>query len=188
MKKNILIGVTGYLASGKDTVADYLVNKGYKHYSLSDELRCILKERKTLINRDNLRNVANNLRRKLGVDFLARRLLKKIKKPAIISSIRTVSEVSVFKKTGNFKLFFVDAPIELRYKRLKKRARENDEKLTFAKFLQQEKSEKSAKLNEQQLDQVAKMADYTIINDGSVDDLFKKIEAIMEKINAKKEN
>lgn len=186
--KNILIGVTGYLASGKDTVAEYLVKKGYKHYSLSDELRGILKAKKILINRDNLRNVANNLRKKIGSDFLAQKLLKKVKKPAVISSIRSVSEVDALRKKGNFKLIFVAAPIKLRFERLKKRARENDEKLTFKKFLQQEKNEKSAKSNEQQLDQVVKMADYKIINNGSIDDLFIKIELIIEKINVKNKN
>jgi dephospho-CoA kinase len=185
----MIIGVTGFLGSGKDTVADFLIKKGYHHYSLSDELRAILKEKKIKINRDNLREFANKLRREEGPEYLALKVIKKIRRPAVITSIRGVAEVEVFRKLKDFKLIFVDAPQKLRFERLKKRARENDEVLTFARFKLQEKVEKSQSKNKQQLSLVAKMADFKIINNADLPTLNKKINVIIGEIkNAKKES
>jgi len=175
----MIIGVTGYLASGKDTVADYLIKKGFNHYSLSDKLREILKKRQIEINRDNLREVANQLRQRYGSDFLAKKIIKKIKMPAVVTSIRTTQEVKTLKKNGGFYLIFVDAPLKLRFERLKKRGRENDETLTMAKFKTQEKSEKSNDKFKQQLTMVAKIADFKIINNKDLKSLYKNVDKII---------
>ena len=43
----IKIGVTGTLGSGKDTLAAYLVSKGFEHISLSDLIREELKKKQS---------------------------------------------------------------------------------------------------------------------------------------------
>lgn len=73
----MLIGLTGYLSSGKDTVAEYLVNKSFNHYSLSDEIRAVLKKRNILSTRDSQFKLGNELRKKYGSDYLAFVALKK---------------------------------------------------------------------------------------------------------------
>ena len=41
----MIIGLTGSYCSGKDTVANYIVqNYGFIHFSLSDEIRVLMKE------------------------------------------------------------------------------------------------------------------------------------------------
>jgi dephospho-CoA kinase len=51
----VIIGLTGSYCSGKDTVADYIVGKsGFLHFSLSDEIRLIMKEQNIEPTRENL--------------------------------------------------------------------------------------------------------------------------------------
>ncbi len=51
----MIIGLTGSYCSGKDTVADYIVGKsGFLHFSLSDEIRLIMKEQNIEPTRENL--------------------------------------------------------------------------------------------------------------------------------------
>jgi len=179
----MIIGVTGYLASGKDTVADFLIKKGYNHYSLSDELRSILKDRNIESTRENQQRVANELRKDFGPEYLAKKVMEKAKEPAVVTSIRNLGEVEYLKNNG-MKLIFVDAPIKIRYDRIIKRKREGEEVLTFEQFKAQEDFEKSKEVNSQQLQLVANQADYIIVNEGTIEGLHAKIDKIMKEINA----
>jgi dephospho-CoA kinase len=179
----MIVGITGYLASGKDTVADILIKKGFNHYSLSDELRAILKERGVESTRENQQKIGNELREKYGSEYLAKRVIEKVTEPSVITSIRSVGETSFLKNKG-MKLIFVDAPIELRYERIQNRKREGEGILSFEQFKAQEDFEKGSNSNSQQLHLVAEMADYTIINSGTLDELDSKIDKILEEIHA----
>lgn len=179
----MIIGVTGYLASGKDTVAEYLIKKGYNHYSCSDELRAILKQRNLESNRENQVKLGNELREQYGPGYLAQIILDKAQSPAVITSIRTPGEVETLKKNKDFFLIFVDAPIEMRYQRVIARKREGDEKLSFEQFQAQEQREKqNADKNKQQLTAVAQMADFIIKNDNSLQELYTNIDKIIKKV------
>lgn len=175
----MIVGVTGYLASGKDTIAEMLISKGFNHYSLSDELRSILKDRGIEITRENLQQIGNELREKYGSEYLAERVIEKAKKPAVITSIRSVGEASFLKSRG-MKLIFVDAPIKLRYERIIRRKREGEEVLTFDQFKAQEDVEKGASSSSQQLHLVAKLADFMIINNGTLEQLKDRLEGVWE--------
>lgn len=48
----MIIGITGTFAAGKDTVADYLKEKGFEHFSLGEELTDIANERGLAVSRD----------------------------------------------------------------------------------------------------------------------------------------
>ena len=41
----MIVGLTGTYAAGKGTVAEYLIGRGFQYYSLSDELRLLLREK-----------------------------------------------------------------------------------------------------------------------------------------------
>lgn len=182
------IGVTGYLASGKDTVAQYLQSKNFHHYSLSDELRAILKERGVPSNRDNQVKVGNELREKYGADYLARRVSKKIVTPAVISSIRTPGEVTALKENKDFHLLFIDAPLDVRYQRIISRGREGQATQTFEEFKSQEEREMTGASHQQQLKAVADMADYIITNDSTEQEFYNKIDQIMSQLEEKDGN
>ncbi len=59
----MIIGITGTSGAGKGTVVDYLLKKGFKHYSVRDFLTEEILKRGLEPNRDNMIFVANELRK-----------------------------------------------------------------------------------------------------------------------------
>ena len=177
----MIIGITGLYCAGKDTVAENLVKRGFTHFSLSDLIREELGRRGVEITRDNLINVANELREKYGHDVLAVRAVEKMKQKEgdyVISSIRHPAEVNALKKAGHFFLLEARAPIELRLQRIRKRNRENDPK-TIEELKASEKRESQDSGPGQQLTNVMKMADVVIMNDSSKEVQSKKVEKLL---------
>lgn len=179
----MIIGITGTLAAGKDTIASYLQKKGFVHHSLSDILREELKKQGIKENIDNLLALGNKLRQEFGPGILGKKTLEKIKKNkeknATASSIRHPKEIEELKKAKNFILIAVDAPIKIRYKRIQKRKRIGDQ-VSFEKFKSQEKSQLKGNKTQVQLLKCIKMADYKIINNGTFEDLYKNIDKILK--------
>jgi len=177
-KKTRLIGLTGTNGAGKGMVAAYLVKKGYSYFSLSDLIRDELRKKGEEINRNNLIKMGNKLREKLGVDILARLVMENIKRKAVIDSIRNPKEVEYFRKQKNFLLLAIDAPVKIRYKRAKKRGREESAS-NLQEFIKKESEEMTNQEKGQQLHSCMNMADITIINDGTLEDLYQKLEALI---------
>ncbi len=179
----MLIGVTGTMASGKDTTSAYLQEKGFFHFSLSDAIRAECDKRGLPKDRDTLRNLGNELREKQGADILAKMAIETLAaqgaKNAVITSIRNPEEIKLLKKQGNFIFLAVNAPVELRYERAKSRHRESDF-IDFETFKNQEEAEMAGGPGKQNLAEVIKMADHILINDGTVEDLRKKINNIIK--------
>jgi len=182
----MIIGLTSFLGAGKTIVGDYLVQKkGFAFYSLSDALREELTKRGQEITRERLQDVGNELRRKFGNDILAKRILEQIshakkKNNYVIDSIRNPAEIEALKKNKDFTLWFIDAPVDVRFERVKQRQREKDP-ITFKDFKAAEERElKSKDSANQQLLRCREMADAVIMNDSSVEELYKKIEKLLE--------
>ncbi|MBI4054370.1 MAG: AAA family ATPase [Candidatus Doudnabacteria bacterium] len=179
----MIIGLSGSFAAGKDTVARYLVKRGFVYHSLSDLLRQELKARGKPVTRENLVEVGNEIREKFGADELARRVLEKItqtgEKNSLCVSIRNPEEVEVLKKNSPFTLWFVDAPAQIRYKRAAKRSRTDDNFSSFSDFLKREAMENSANPYHQQLKRIAEMADAEIVNDKGIDALLKTVDELL---------
>ena len=180
----MIIGITGTNTSGKDTVADYLRDKfGFKNYSLSDEIRYELTSRGMDHSRENMIVAGNEIRQKFEANELAVRVVKRIRsdetEKVIVTSVRNPAEVSELKKNfPNFKLLFVDAPIELRYERSRARGRIGDGE-SLGDFRAKEAVELDGGEKGQRLIACSKLADLSIMNDGSLDDLKKKIESVL---------
>ena len=178
----MIIGVTGSYASGKDSVAEYLIKKGFQHFSLSDEIRKELKKRKIKETRQNLIKLGNELRKKHGNEILAKRIIelisknnKNLNKNYLVSSIRNIGEVNELKKTCSFILVWVDALPKIRYNRLINRQRTGDLQ-TFEEFIKSENLEKSEDPNKQQLHKVKEMADIIIDNSGTLEELYDELD------------
>lgn len=182
----MIIGVTGKYASGKDAVAEYLQGKGFLHFSLSDEIREEARRRKVKITRENLITLGNSLREKFGPGILAERVANKMaaEQKVVVTSIRNPSEVEVLKKNSEFILVAVTAEAQRRFQWLQQRAREEDPK-TFQEFVEKEKLEQSSDPTKQQLHTVEKMAKITVKNDGSLEDLHKKVDLLLENLKKK---
>lgn len=177
----MIIGITGTISSGKETIAFYLRKKGFPHFSLADEIREEAKERNLKPTRDNLAYLGTELRKKFGPAYLAKRVLKKIKKDAVVSSIRNLGEIEEFKKRKGFILIAVDAKPEIRFLRAKKRKRVGEAK-TLKEFIQKEDREKGQNRFGQQLSLCMEKADYKIENNGTLKELYEKIEKILPSI------
>jgi len=173
--------------SGKDSVAEELVKKGFTHFSLSDLIREELGRRGVEVTRDNLIKVGNELREKYGHSVLGERAIEKMKDKTgdfVISSIRHPSEVKALKKDGHFFLVEVRAPITVRFKRIKERNRENDPK-TLEELKEKETLESQDSGAGQQLTNVIKMADLIILNDKTTKELAKKVDRMHDDIKKK---
>jgi dephospho-CoA kinase len=185
----MIIGITGWFAAGKDTVCDYLEKKGFEKISLSDIIREHCTEEGIEHSRDNLRNMGNSLREKYGPDYLAKEALKRMqanckKKNFVIPSVRQPAEVEILRKDPNFHLWEIYAPQKIRYERLIKRARGEDEvSITFKEFVKKEEAEMGDGPNCQQVDKVIEECDFQIDNSDDFADLFKRIDKVLEGMN-----
>jgi dephospho-CoA kinase len=173
-----LIGLTGTNGSGKGEAAAYFKKKGYAYFSLSDVIRDALRNDGKEDTRDNLIEKGNKLRKKYGPDILARLAMEKVEDKTVIDSIRNPSEVKYLRKEKEFILLAIDAPVELRYERVKRRGRQESAS-TLEEFIKKEKEEMTDSEKGQQLHRCMKMADIIIMNDGTLEDLHLKLEEIV---------
>jgi len=179
----IVIGLSGTPSSGKDTVANYLVRKGFAHYSLSAILREIMEEKGVRIKQPELTDFGNALEKNYGVGHLAKIAIKKIDpgSKVVISSIRQPGEIEVLRGLTRFFMIFVDAPIEERFARLKGRRRSDDHK-TIDAFKEMERVQMNGLSGGINLRKCQEMSDYQIFNDGDLDDLNQKTGMILKEI------
>ena len=160
-----LIGIAGTFASGKDTVAEFLVRDfGYTHVSTGDIGRKIAMEKYGSIERPILRKNAAELRYERGAGVLVEEALK-APRPLVITGIRSLGEAKTLKAAGGT-LLFIDAPIEVRYERIKSRARDNETQLTLDEFRANEEKEMYAGPNDEDFNirGIGEMADIHIEN------------------------
>ncbi len=184
----MIIGLTGKNGSGKGEVARFLKERGFEYLSLSDVVREEVGRKKKPITRDNLVATGNELRKKFGQDVLAKRTIDRIEidKNYVIDSIRHPAEAKAFKSRNGFALLNVTAPPKVRFERLKARGRENDPK-TFPQFLKLEQKERKSSVgSDQQLDQTIKLADYSVQNSGTLQELQNEITRLVMTVAQKK--
>ena len=176
----MIIGLTGKNGSGKGEAANFLKERGFHYYSLSDALREEAKKRGQEISRDLLVALGNELREKEGPGSLAERIFAKLdpEKNYVIDSIRHPLEVQVFRRRSDFTLIRIHAPERLRFERLKQRGRENDPRV-WEDFQALEAMEaKSSSKTDQQLDQTIALADLQVDNNGPLKEMHGKVKSI----------
>ena len=182
MKDDLVIGVVGTLAAGKDAVSQYLVSRGFHFFSGGDYTRQYIREYGLGgLDRDNLQRVANELRRKHGADYMSRVGLETAGRPLVISGARTPAEVEIIKRHGGY-VIAVDAPVERRYAWAKARGR-IDDAVTTEEFKRLEAAEATGReAHTIQLESVIAMADFSISNDGTQEELQAKVDEVLRRI------
>lgn len=135
-----LIGVAGTFASGKDLIAHYLSDHfGYTHPSTSELVRNAAMKERGSVERDVLYEVADAHRRKYGADIFVQMCIES-PRPTVITGLRSLGEAKAIKAAGGL-LVFVDAPVSVRFERMRSRDRDQETQLTLEQFEAREHSE-----------------------------------------------
>ena len=185
----MLIGITGTDGAGKGTVVDYLVKrKGFVHYHGRKLFIEKSEEQGLENNRANMRIVAKKMREEHGNDASVVLFLEQAKKQGdkniVIDSVRAYAEAETLKANEGV-LLAVDAEQKLRYERIQTRKSSSDQ-VSFSEFVSHEKLEMDdPNPHGMQKAKVMKMADYTIENNGTLEELHQKIEEFLEKYGDK---
>jgi len=178
----MIIGMAGSFGAGKGAVVEYLVSqKGFKHYSASGFITEEIARRGMPVDRDTMTIVANDLREQNGPSYLMDSLYERAKTTGgdvVLESLRAVAEAKRIKALGGTVLG-VDADPRLRYERAFARGSEKDN-VTFEKWLEQEKKESNPDdPNKQDVFGALRESDVVIENNGTLDELHRKIDQVL---------
>jgi len=188
----MIIGITGTFGAGKGTVVEFLLKKGFKHYSVREFLTQELLRRGMDVSQGNMFLVANDLRAKFGSSHIVEELYSQAARDggdAIIESVRCPGEVDALKGKDGFVLFAVDADVETRYSRIvdRKGSASDERNFSFEKFVEREQDQEGNKdPTKQNLGKCIEMANYKFMNDWTIEELHNKVEAVLEKLIVKK--
>jgi dephospho-CoA kinase len=180
----LVLAFVGAPAAGKTEAASVAKKMGIPVITMGEVIREELRKRGLPLSDENAGRVANELREKEGMDAIAKRCVPLIKdveeKKAertviVIDGIRGIAEVETFKKEfgDDFVLVRVDAPLQLRYKRIKSRGR-GDDLLSVDEFKNREKRELGWGMEE-----AMKKASRVIKNEGSLEEFKEQIKGIL---------
>ncbi len=181
--QKIILGISGEIASGKDTVGKYIA-KQYNASSIrfSQPLRDILDRLYFDQNRENMAKLSLYVRKAFGEDIFSRVILTEAKKSestlVVVDGIRRYSDIVHLENETHFYLVYVETSAEARYKRLIQRRQNTDDMMkTEVQF------EKDALLEtEKQIRDLKERADFVINNDGTLEELYAQVDQIVKKI------
>lgn len=178
----IIIGFVGDLASGKGTACKYLKEKhGAEVYRFSTILRDILNRVYVEISRANLQKISTAIRETFGQDAMSHAIAKDISggtnEIMAVDGIRRPSDIVGMEKFPGFHLVYLTAEPKIRWQRLTKRnENEGDDKKILEEFLRDEQAEADRLIKD-----IGKKAEFTIVNDGTFEELYRQIEDILGK-------
>lgn len=176
-----IIGLTGYMGSGKGEIVKYLHDKGFKYISLSDIVRKEATDRGFPLTREVLQGVGNEMRAEYGAGVLGMRVREAVASDSgsdwIIDGIRNPACIMELRKLPGFKLVGVNARDDILINRILERGREGGVMT---------REEVSAKLDKekgigeleggQQVKKCLEMVDYFILNEGILEVLYAKFQ------------
>ncbi len=179
----IILGFVGEISCGKSTATQYLKSKySAVTFKFSDSLRDVASRMHIEQSRINLQNLSTILRQNFGEDLLSKILAEDVRNATaqiiITEGIRRPSDIEHLKNVPEFKIIAVNTDPRLRYERLTQRSENvDDQNKTWEEF--QKDGLQEAEL---QIKAVIDQADFTLDNNGSAEDLYTQIDALMTKL------
>ncbi|HBO16465.1 MAG: hypothetical protein UR69_C0003G0077 [Candidatus Moranbacteria bacterium GW2011_GWE2_35_2-] len=178
----VIFGLAGEIASGKGTVAKYIVEKhnGSSH-RFSTALRDVAKRMYIKENRENLQKISTIFRENFDDNLLSMVIYQDVKNDShnivAIDGVRRMADIEYLKKLPEFKLVYIDADIKNRFERITKRGENVDDNAkTFEQF--KKDHEREAEL---QIRDLKSKADFIVDNNGSYGDLYVQVDDIIGK-------
>ncbi|MBA2278863.1 nucleoside monophosphate kinase [Candidatus Saccharibacteria bacterium] len=181
----MIIGLSGTFASGKDTLAHFLLqNHNFMHVSTGDMVRAVAEAEYGNTERPTLVKTANELREKRGPGVLAElaieryELQKKNYSGIVISGVRSLGEANVIQAKAGI-IVFTDAPVEVRFERIKNRQRAHEEQLSLEDFKNSEIVESNINHDNpavQDISGVRELADIIVSNNNNVEAFYEEAE------------
>jgi dephospho-CoA kinase len=181
---DVVVALVGMCGAGKSEVARYLERKGWRVVHFGQLTMRELCARGMSITEENERSVREGLREQHGPDAYARLLLPEIvdglaQDPTVVDGLYSWAEYRFLRNQLGRRLFVVAlfTPRMQRYRRLAARphrplSMEQAEERDFAEIEHLQKGGPIA------------IADYTLINSGSRDDLFGSVDELVNAILA----
>lgn len=179
----VIFGIAGEIGSGKTSIAKYLQKKYQaKLFSFSGMLRDILHRLYLEETRSNIQTLSTILRQSFSEDIMSKVIAKDIElapaKLIVAEAIRRPSDIVYLKQLPRFFVIAVRADVSKRFERLTARSENADDQTKTWKEFQKEAEQES----EQKIQEIAKQADFTIDNNGSLEELHQQVDMIMQKI------
>lgn len=179
MSKKV-IGVIGTIGAGKDTAGDYLSKKlDIPSFQISSPLKRLLAESNQEPSRENLIALGTKLAVEKGEGYLAEYIIAHGPNSMIITGMRQLGQIYFLKSSTQLKLISIDASPEVRFQRVKQNGKIGEAD-TLEEFIEREIAENSHP-NAQRLFECMDLADYQIINEGSLKELYSQLDYLIEK-------
>ncbi len=184
MSTQVIIGITGKMASGKGRVGEYLTRRyDVDKVKTSYFFREVLNLFDIPESRENLQTLSTFMRSTYGENILARALVKyaqKMTKPiVIVDGVRRYTDIENLKKLPNFFLIYVHTDQHIRYKRyIQRNENPGDAEMSFETFLKEDSAEP-----EQQIESLREHAHVTVDNNQTPEQLDTQIEKILQTIS-----
>ena len=181
--KKIILGLVGDLAGGKGTICQYLKRKyNVNSYRFSTMLRDILDRIYVENNRENLQDLSTFLRGRYGQDIMSKVIVKDVLQDkndlVVVDGIRRPTDITYLQELPGFHLIYITADPKLRWQRMVLRQENPDDAgKTFDQFLKDEQAEADMLIKE-----LGKKAKYTLVNNGSVEEFYVGMEAVLTQI------
>jgi dephospho-CoA kinase len=177
-----IIGAVGQNGSGKDEVLKHLRTKhGVPFLSTGDVVREIASGEGVEPTRENLGKISDRYFREFGKGYFVRLLAYKIQhtkwKIAGISGIRSLNDVTILKDIFGRDFILIRVYItdpHIRYSRMTTRGEGRDPH-NYDEFLKQDQAEEELF----SLKEAERLADHSISNDGTLDDLHREIDRLV---------
>jgi len=195
-----IVGISGKIRSGKDTLANLMMEDGYYGVSLGeivrDHSRTLFEKSPNPIAVENMTRTSNILRKQLGPDFLYKEAVRQFTelkdsrkyKGLLMFSVRAPIEADKIIASGG-KLVWVEASDEDRYKRAMDYLREGDERISFEEFKRNEESQFKPNLElpteiQMNLDYVKSRATNILTNDSDLEHFNSKAQELIEELDS----
>lgn len=167
------IGLSGPIASGKTTVAQHLVTHGFAYTRYSQVLKNLLEEKGIEVSRTALQQIGWSVHKEKGQRWLGKTVIHLLsnKNYAVIDGLRFPEDHALMVESYGpaFQHFHISSTETERSERVKNRKTDN---ITL----------KSAKNHpvEQEINQLKKIANHIIHNNGTKEKLYSKLDKILQ--------